>query len=111
MAKTPTSTAPGTLYADWLARRERLGAYHGQREPIVAVQLRVLDYLIDRYRDDAAALRPAPPPLDTVYLNQRAIVVNHHRSFGMVAGVKSADEATSRVATIVARMYDPERGG
>jgi hypothetical protein len=109
MSMAPPSIAPGTLYADWLARRERLRDYHGEREPIVAVQLRVLDYLIDRYRDDATALKAAPPPLDTVYLNQRAVVINHHRAFGLVAGVKSAEEATNRVATIVARMYDPER--
>jgi len=53
---------PGTLYADWLRRREQLAAYQGQREPIVALQLRVLDFLLDRYRDDAAALVPAPAP-------------------------------------------------
>jgi hypothetical protein len=104
-----SDAATGTLYADWLARRERLGDYHGQREPIIATQLRVLDYLIERYRDDAEALRPAPPPLDALYVNQRAIVVNHHRSFGLVAGVKTKDEAASRVSAIVARMYDPAR--
>jgi hypothetical protein len=103
------SAATGTLYADWLARRERLREYHGQREPFVATQLRVLDYLIERYHDDAEALRPAPPPLDALYVNQRAIVVNHHRSFGLVAGVKTKNEAASRVSAIVARMYDPAR--
>jgi hypothetical protein len=105
----PPTVVPGTLYADWLRRRESLGAYRGEREPIIAIQLRVLDYLIERYRDDAAALLPAPPPLDSVYLNQRAIVVNHHRSLGMVAGVKSAAEAESRVTSIVARMYGDSR--
>jgi hypothetical protein len=104
-----SAAATGTLYADWLARRERLGDYHGEREPIIATQLRVLDYLIERYRGDAEALRPAPPPLDALYVNQRAIVVNHHRSFGLVAGVKTKDEAASRVSAIVARMYDPAR--
>jgi hypothetical protein len=104
------SITSGTLYTDWLLRRERLREYHGEREPIVATQLRVLDYLVERYRGDAEALRPAPPPLDAVYVNQRAIVVNHHRSFGLVAGVKSPEEAASRVAGIVARMYDPARG-
>ncbi len=99
----------GTLYADWLRRRENLGAYRGEREPIVAIQLRVLDYLIERYRDDAAALLPAPAPLDSVFLNQRAIIVNHHRSLGLVAGVKSTFEATSRMASILARMNDPLR--
>jgi hypothetical protein len=69
----------------------------------------VLDYLLERYRDDAAALLPAPPPLESVYLNQRAIVVNQHRSLGLVAGVKSAHEAANRINLVLARMYDPAR--
>jgi hypothetical protein len=102
-----TSAAYGTLYDDWLARRARLREYHGEREPIVAVQLRVLDYLIDRYRDDAAALEPAAPPLDVVYVNERAIIVNQGSAIGLVAGVKSAHEAADRVAAIMARMQQP----
>ena len=53
----PPSVTSGTLYADWLLRREWLREYHGEREPTVATQLRVLDYLVERYRDDAEALR------------------------------------------------------
>jgi hypothetical protein len=102
----PAFAIPGTLYADWLSRRERLARYRGDREAIVTAQIRVLDYLIERYRDDAAALTSAPPQLDTVYVNQRAIVINHHRSLGLVAGVKSRQEAGNRIASLVARMYD-----
>lgn len=102
--REPLAIQPGSLYADWQRRRESLAEYQGPREQLHAAHLQVLDYLLHRYREDAAALQPAPPVLDTVYVNQRAIVVHHHLGAGRIGGVKNRDEATHRVTAIVERM-------
>ncbi len=104
MWMAPTSTTR-TLYDDWSERRERLRA-SSVETPNAALHLRVLNYLLDRYREEAATLDAAPPLLDAVLVNHRAIVVNHHCGLGQVAGVKSRNEASGRMAHIVQRMHD-----
>ncbi len=104
MWMAPTSTTR-TLYDDWRERRDRLRT-SSVETPNAALHLRVLNYLLDRYREEVATLDAAPPLLDGVLVNHRAIVVNHHCGLGQVAGVKSRNEAFGRMARIVQRMCD-----
>ncbi len=95
-----------SLYDDWRARRERLLLPAAQAiSPSAAAHVKVLEYLLSRYQDAEivrlAAMFPLPRDLA---LNERAIILNHHLGSGRVAGVKSADEAEARVATILSRM-------
>jgi len=104
-----SATAPTTLYDDWLRRRELLRA-RGARSPHCALHLKVLDYLIDRYRDSPAArraVRTAHRP--EVYFNSRQIIVNDHLGRGRVGGAKSKTEAEQRVFGILQRMSSESR--
>ena len=58
-----------TLYDDWLARRAQLAAAGGGAADWRAVELRLLDFLLRRYRDSPEAARPARFPLPSGVLS------------------------------------------
>jgi hypothetical protein len=97
-----------TLYDDWLARRARLAEAGGGEADWRAVELRLLDFLLRRYRDSPEAAQPARFPLGSgLFVNHRAIVVHHHLGRGVIPTVTSRQEANARVRAIVARMHSP----
>lgn len=94
-----------TLLEDWRARREHLAGAAVPFEPYVEVQLRVLDYLIHRYRDSPeAAQTVCSPGPGELAVNERAIIVHHHLWQGKVGGAKTESEAGNRVHAILRRM-------
>jgi hypothetical protein len=103
-AQPSTSATTRSLYADWQLRREQLEnsadkpEHHGD-------QLRVLDYLLSRYRDTELARLPALFPLNTVLkFDRRAMLVHHHLGRCEFGGVKTEAEARQRTATILGRL-------
>jgi hypothetical protein len=71
----------------------------------VEAHVKVLEFLLSRYADSEIARRGAMFPLPRgIELNQRAIILNHHLGSRRVAGVKSAEEAESRMSSILQRM-------
>jgi hypothetical protein len=98
-----------TLLEDWQARRDYLAGAHLPPDQHVEVQLRVLDYLLGRYRDspEAAQTVCTPAPGELV-VNERAIVVHHHLWQGKVGGAKTEREAGDRVRGILRRMHGEE---
>jgi len=82
------SNADISLFADWQCRQRRLQAFSAT-QPHISAQLRILDYLIQRYTNAALAQRPARFPLpqaplqnsysnNALFLNHRAMLVHHH---------------------------------
>ncbi len=104
----PTATI--SLYEDWAARRDRLLLPTVQANfPSALPHIKVLEFLMRRYRDAEVAHQAAMFPLPgEIVFNQRAIIINHHLGRRRVAGVKSADEAATRVSSILSRMHAPE---
>jgi hypothetical protein len=108
MAGTDTNPNVRTLYDDWQARRQRLAGVVGGDADYRAVELRLLDYLLRRYRASPEAARPARFPLPTsVFVNHRAIVVHHHLGRGVIPTISSKQEAQAHVRAIVERMQTP----
>lgn len=99
-----------TLYDDWHRRRQRLEVappLFGQQ--YLDTQVRVLDYLLERYRDDESAQRAARFPIsEGLFLNKRAIVVHQHLGGEHVSGVKSHAEASSRASRILKRIAEQD---
>jgi hypothetical protein len=94
-----------TLLDEWRWRRDRLNRNAGGAAWFGAEQIMVLDYLIGRYLDSPEAQRPVRVmPIMEFHVDQRAIVVHHHLWEGKVAGIKTPQEAESRVSAIVSRM-------
>ncbi len=101
----PPTTKRLTLYDDWRARRRRLAGLPCRPGDYRAVELRLLDYLLRRYRDSPEATREARFSLTKdVYVDHRAIVVVHHLGGGHIPTVKSEREAHAHVQSIVRRM-------
>ncbi|HVC92926.1 MAG TPA: hypothetical protein VND64_04505 [Pirellulales bacterium] len=93
----PSASAAPTLYEDWQARRGRLAAVVGQLGPNAAIELRVLDYLLRKYRDSPDAAKPARFPIRSqLVVNQRAVVVHNHLAHGQFDQVTSALQALDR---------------
>jgi hypothetical protein len=64
------TTGKRSLYEDWLIRRERLAHDTEGLEQYRRIQLQLLDYLLERYRDVPEVQRAARFPLATaVYVN------------------------------------------
>lgn len=99
-----------TLYDDWHRRRQRLEVappLFGQQ--YLDTQARVLDYLLERYRDDDAAQQEARFPVsDGLVLNKRAIVVHSHLGGGTVSGIKDSAAAESRASRILKRISEQD---
>jgi hypothetical protein len=103
----PSSTAPRTLYADWLLRRERIKGDTAAGVPYRDDQIRVLEYLLQRYRDsDFAQQRAAFPVNAEAHFDHRAMVVHHHVGLGQFGGIKTEGEARTRSARILGRIAD-----
>jgi hypothetical protein len=104
------TTDKRSLYEDWLVRRERLAHDTEGIEQYRRIQLQLLDYLIERYRDAPEVRRPARFPLAIeVYVNERAMLVHNHLWRGQTSGTKSRFEVKNRVAAIVERMKTGSR--
>ncbi|MBE7464044.1 MAG: hypothetical protein HS116_11235 [Planctomycetes bacterium] len=97
-----------TLYADWMLRRTRLadGAPVGEAG-YSASQIKVLDYLLQRYEGDVAARVSArfPLPSETIW-KTRTIVIHHHFGRKGYASVKTRGEAEDRASRILKRMAE-----
>jgi hypothetical protein len=95
-----------TLYEDW---RQRAACFiHGSATG-ETFELRILNYLLRRYQHAPEAARPSRGPVNVgLFINSRAIVVNHHLRLKETADVKSRDDAESRVQAIVSRMHAAE---
>jgi hypothetical protein len=103
------STTAKTRYEDWQDRRQFLES-QGGTNPRRVLHVRVLNYLIRRYRDSAIAHLPARFALQRdLQWNDRRITVHHHLGRGKVAGVQTRDEAEQRIADLVQRMVSDER--
>jgi hypothetical protein len=90
---------------EWRWRRDVLTRSRDNASRLVGERLRVLDYLINRYRDSPEAQRPVSVrPKPDFQVNDRAIVVLHHIWNGRVGGVKTPQEAKARVSTILERI-------
>ena len=108
MAGTTADLNVRTLYDDWQSRRQRLVEAVGGDADYRVVELRLLDYLLRRYRGSPEATRPARFPLPTgLFVNHRAIVVHHHLGRGVIPTITNQQEAQARVRAIVARMQTP----
>jgi hypothetical protein len=99
------ATTERSLYEDWLVRRDRLAHDTEGIEQYRRIQLQLLNYLLERYRDAPQVQQPALFPLTTeVILNERAMVVHNHLWRGQTSGTKSTFEVKHRVSAIVERM-------
>src|SRR5262245_37786963 len=100
-----TATDQRSLYDDWQLRRQRLLADRDGIEQYRRMQLRLLDYLLERYHDAPEAQQAArfPMPGD-VRFNQRAIVVHHHLWPAETSRTKTIFDVNRRVSLIVSRM-------
>jgi hypothetical protein len=102
-------TLTRTLLDDWRLRRDRLAGDPGPIPQYAAIQIQLLDFLLERYRDAPEAAAPARfVPKSDLFVNERAIVVHHHLGVGVLGGVKSRHEAESRVSGILKRMTTAE---
>jgi len=98
-------TQTRTLLEDWRLRRDRLAGDPGPIPQCAAIQIQLLDFLLERYRDAPEAAAPARfVPKSDLFVNERAIVVHHHLGAGVLGGVQSRHEAESRVSGILQRM-------
>ena len=103
MVTDPTAR---TLYDDWKARRERLAHASGGAAGHAAVEMRLLDYLLRRYRASPEAARPARFALPaTVFVNHRAIIVHHHLRQGPIPPITNEQEALAHVRPIAQRIH------
>ncbi len=103
------TTKAKTRFEDWQDRRQYLDSL-GSENPRNVLQIKVLDYLISRYRDSAAAHQPARFGLwRGLHWNDRRITVHHHLGRGKVAGVQNREDAEQRIADLVQRMMSDER--
>ena len=103
-----TAATQRTLLDEWQCRLDLLNCSQDNDSPFAKERARVLNFLIQRYRESPEAQKPASarPKLD-FQVNQRAIVVLHHIWEGKVGGIKSPREAQTRVSAILKRISSP----
>jgi hypothetical protein len=95
-----------TLIDDWNARREQLLSASGGTAEYRAVEIRLLDYLINRYQNSPEAARPALFPLSSgVFVDHRAIVVHHHLGRGSIPTISNRQQAYAHVRSMVDHMW------
>jgi hypothetical protein len=111
MADLMTNPIVRTLYDDWQARRARLSGAEDAMSDYHAVEIRLLDYLLRRYKDSPEAARPALfPLLKSAYINHRAIVVHHHLGRGSIPTISNRREAYAHVRSMIEHMWTPAAG-
>ena len=94
-----------SLYVDWQMRRERLLRVSLPGELGRSEMLRVLDFLLSRYRDAPEAAHPARFPLHHgLVVERRWIIVHHHLGKGRFAGIQNERESSQRASGILQRM-------
>ncbi len=102
----PNDPKARTLYDDWKARRERLAHASGGAAGYEAVEMRLLDYLLQRYQASPEVARPARFPLPpTVFINHRAIIVHHHLRRGLIPTISNEQEAFAHLQPIVHSIH------
>jgi hypothetical protein len=110
---TDAIAAPNTrtLFDDWKARREQLLGTSGGKADYRAVEIRLLDYLMHRYKDSPEASRPALFPLSSgVFVDHRAIVVHHHLGRGSIPTISNRQQAYAHVRSMVEQMWTADTG-
>lgn len=97
-----------TRFQDWHDRREYLQSL-ALDAPHVLLQIKLLDFLISRYRDSAAAHQPVRVGFQReLHWNDRLITVHHHLGRGKVAGAENREDAERRIANLLQRMVSDE---
>jgi hypothetical protein len=95
-------TETRTLYEDWSARRRELVAEAPGADDSRAIQIEVLDYLLERYRDSAEAARPVCCSQNKgVYVNDRALIVLRHLGRDWCRPIKDRRDASEHVRSVV----------
>lgn len=100
-----------TLYESWQLRRQRLDSTPPTASDYIASQIHILDYLLRRYAGNPLAEVPASfPARSDLMINRRTVVVHEHIGRGLVAGIKTEQEASGRAASILKRIanVDPQ---
>lgn len=94
------ATFAPSLYDDWTERRARSNELSVSTAP-----LRVLDYLLDRYRNDPVAQKAArfPMPTEAIF-DRRTMLVYRHVSFAPKSEVRNKADATTKVSRILQRI-------
>ncbi len=102
----PSDPTVHTLFDDWKARREHLAHASSGVAGHEAAELRILDYLLQRYQASPEVARPARFPLpSTAFVNHRAIIVHHHLRQGLIPAMTNEREALAHVQPIVHRIH------
>jgi len=98
-----------TRLADWTDRREEL-LLQPKPSTFQSMQIKVLGYLIERYRDSPVAQVPARfAPTKPFYLNRRMIVVHEHLRLGHGKPTHNRESAERQIISSVHRMSDPSQ--
>lgn len=102
-----TKTAK-TRFEDWQDRRQYLRSLEPDH-PRIALQLKLLDFLISRYQDSPAAHQPVRVGFRReLQWNDRRITVHHHLGRGNVAGAENREDAEQRMVALVQCMMSDE---
>jgi hypothetical protein len=95
-------TETRTLYEDWSARRRELAGEAPGTDDSRAIQIEVLDYLLERYRDSAEAARPVCCSQNKgVYVNDRALIVLRHLGRDWCRPIKDRRDASEHVRSVI----------
>ena len=99
-----------TLYEDWQFRRSRLLQTPGGDDAYRQIQVRILNFLLHRYRNAPEARRTVPTPLTAeLWIDDRAIIVHHHLARGGTPTRSSPEQAHRFIKSVLERMYSAER--
>jgi hypothetical protein len=106
MASAMVNPTARTLYDDWKARREQLACAEGGTAEYRAVEIRLLDYLMHRYKDSPEAARPALFPLSSsLFVDHRAIVVCHHLGRGSIPTISNRQQAYAHIQSMLEHQW------
>jgi hypothetical protein len=98
-------SAETSLFEDWQTRRRGLETASNLDASSRQLQIQLLDYLLNRYRDDPQAQRPARfPAVSQLRFNERAILVLHHFKVGPAKTTRNIFDVHDRISGIVDRM-------
>jgi hypothetical protein len=108
MTDTLINAKAHALYDDWQARRMQLTGIEREMPEYHATEIRLLDYLLQRYKGSPEAARPAMFPLPaSALIDRRAIVVHHHLRGGATTGIRNRQEADAHVRSALEQMRVP----